>query len=121
MPKKSKLLNKLGESLSNIDKNINVEEIPIVFLKELTDSIAYNVTEYRADISYHPLENIIMVTFVGLLANCNEWPEIYEFSIIHIEWFKKFLNLEYGIPSKSTFMKTMAIVDPNELENFLFF
>lgn len=116
MAKKSKLLNQLGESLANINEITNVEDLPITFLEELTDSIVYNVTDYRADISYQPLENVIMVTFIGLLANCNEWSEIYEFAVIHIDWFKKFLDLKYGIPSKSTLLKTMSVVDPNELE-----
>jgi len=116
MPKKSKLLNQLGENLTEIKENINIEDLPLVFLEELTNSIAYSVTDYRADISYQPLENIIMITFVGLLANCNEWTEIYEFAVMHKEWFNKFLNLKYGIPSKSTILKTMYVVDPNELE-----
>lgn len=116
MAKKSKLLEQLGESLKKANEEIIVEEVPIIFLKELTNEIKYNVIDYRADIAYQPLENIIMITFIGLLGNCNEWTEIYEFSILHENWLKKFLNLEYGIPSLSTIRKTMAVVDPKELE-----
>ena len=43
--------------------------------------------------------------------------EIYEFGVIHKDWFSKFLDLKYGIPSISTLRKTMAIVDSEELEN----
>ena len=116
MAKKSKLLEQLGESLKELNEEIIVEEVPIVFLKELKEEIRYNVIDYRADIAYQPLENVIMITFIGLLGNCNEWTEIYEFSLLHENWLRKFLNLEYGIPSLSTIRKTMAVVDPNELE-----
>lgn len=116
MAKKSKLLEELGKNINKISNEINIEEIPIVFLEELTNDIAYSLIDNRADIAYQPLENIVMITFVGLLGNCNEWTEIYEFALIHKEWLKKFLNLKYDIPSISTIRKTMALVDPNELE-----
>lgn len=117
MTKKSKLLEQLGEEITKATKNINVNEIPIVFLEELTNNIKYEVIDYRANIAYQPLENIIMITFVGLLANCNEWTEIYEFAVLHSKWFEEFLDLKYGIPSISTIRKAMALVDPFELEN----
>ena len=63
------------------------------------------------------LENVIMITLLAITGNCNEWPEIYEFGVIHEEWFSRFLDLKYGIPSISTLRKTMAIVDPEEVEN----
>lgn len=41
-----------------------------------------------------------MITFLGLMANCNEWTEIREFAILHHEWFKLFLDLTYAIALK---------------------
>ena len=35
--------------------------------------IMKDVTDYRIDISYQPLENIIIITFTVILANCDEW------------------------------------------------
>lgn len=75
-----------------------------------------DITDYRADISYQPLENVIMITFLSIMGNCNEWSEIYEFALIHKKWFSKFLNLEYGVPSISTLRRTMSMIDPEELE-----
>jgi len=111
------LLEQLGKEITETIKDVNVDELPIVFLEELTNNIRCEIIDYRADIAYQPLENIIMITFVGLLANCNEWTEIYEFAVLHSKWFGKFLDLKYGIPSISTIRKTMALVDPYELEN----
>lgn len=114
MAKKSKLLQSLGEMMK--DKNINdVNELEIDVLKEITICMR-EVTDYRADTSYQALENIIMIVFIAILCDCDEWEEIYQFGVIHQNWFEKFLNLEYGIPSISTIRKTMAIIDPNELE-----
>ncbi len=85
MGKKSKLLEEIGKQIKEMSLNIDVTEIPLTFLEELTVDIKYGIVDYRADISYHPIENIIMLTFIGLLGNCNEWHEIYEFSIIHVD------------------------------------
>lgn len=116
MARKSKLLNELGTKIGKINLENNVEDIPIDFIIELKKEIYDNVFDYRADIAYQPLENIIMITFISLMANCNEWTEIHEFGIIHEKWFSKFLDLKFGIPSLSTIRKTMCLVDPNELE-----
>lgn len=114
MARKSKLLEKLGEEMKEISIK-NPEELGLPILKEFT-IITKDLTDYRGSISYQPLENIIMIVFIALLANCNEWNEIYQFGVIHKEWFEKFLNLKYGIPSVSTIRKTMAIIDSEELE-----
>ena len=113
MAKKSKLLEQIGEQMKDI--TIDAEDIDIETLKELTIAMR-DVTDYRADISYQPLENIIMIVFIGLLARCDEWAEIHEFAVLRNEWFGRFLNLEFGIPSLSTIRKTIALVDPKELE-----
>lgn len=113
MARKSKLLEQLGEQMKGIE--IKTENIDIEVLKEITISMK-DITDYRADISYQPLENIIMIVFIGLLSNCNEWTEIHEFAVLKYKWFSKFLDLEFGIPSLSTIRKTMALIDPRELE-----
>ena len=95
MARKSKQLEVLGNQINNLTNDINIKEIPIVFLEELTNNITYGITDNRAIIAYQPLENVLMITFLGLLANCNEWTEIYEFAVLHKEWLEKFLNLQF--------------------------
>jgi len=116
MSKKSKLLERIGNDLKVVSNDINLEEVSLDFLEELTENIKYKVTDGRADTAYHPLENIVMITFIAILSNCNEWTEIYEFGVIHKEWFEKFLDLKYGIPSVSVLNNTMSLIDSNELE-----
>ncbi len=116
MAKKSKLLEELGKQIAEVTRDMNVNDVPVTFLEELTDNIKYELTDYRADIAYQPLENIVMITFIGILANCNEWTEIREFALSHSEWLSKFLDLKYDIPSISTITRTMSLIDPAELE-----
>lgn len=116
MARKSKLLEELGKSMKDIKLENELEDLNIDVLKDITIHMK-GVTDYRADISYQPLENVIMITFLAIMGNCNEWSEIYEFGVMHKDWFSKFLDLGYGIPSISTLRKAMAIVDPEELEN----
>ena len=66
MAKKAKLLEQLGRNIKNIqinDDNFNVEEIDVEVLKEIKEKLRETITDYREDISYHPLENSIMITF----------------------------------------------------------
>ena len=114
MAKKAKLLQKLGESMKDI--KIDVEDLSIDVLNEFKIHINDNIIDYRGDTSYQSIVNIVMISFLALLGNSDEWTKIYEFGIIHKEWLSKFLDLEYGIPSISTIRKTMALIDPNELE-----
>ena len=103
MARKAKLLEELGKSMKDINLESELEDLGIDVLKDITMHIK-GVTDYRADISYQSLENVIMITFLAIIGNCNEWTEIYEFGVIYKEWF-------------SRLRKTMAIVDPEELEN----
>lgn len=114
MARKSKLLENLGKELENI-KLDNIEDLDIDVLKDITICMR-DVTDYRHDVSYHKLENIIMIVFIALLGNCNEWEEIYNFGLIHEEWFKRFLDLKYGIPSVTTLRVTMSLIEPEEIE-----
>ena len=75
MARKAKLLEKLGKGLKDMNLD-DIEELDIDVLKEMT-IIMKDVQDYRGSISYQSIENIIMIVFIGLLANCNEWTEIY--------------------------------------------
>ena len=116
MSKKSKLLEEIGKNFKEIEIE-KIEEIDTEVLKELSIIIENNLTDERADISYQPLVNIVMITFLALMGNANEWTEIYEFGIMHEKWLSKFLDLKYGIPSITTIRTTIAITDSKELEN----
>lgn len=91
MARKAKLLEELGKSMKDINLESELEDLDIDVLKDITMHIK-EVTGYRADISYQSLENVIMITFLAIIGNCNEWTEIYEFGVIYKEWFSRFLD-----------------------------
>ena len=66
---------------------------------------------------WHKMEDIIMITFLALMSNANEWTEIYNFAIHHEKWLKSFLSLENGIPSHDTIQRVISILNPQELYN----
>lgn len=115
MSRKSKLLEEIGKSLKDI-KMENVQELDKEVLQELKVEIEEKLTDERMDVSYQPLVNIVMITFLALMGNANEWTEIYQFGVIHKEWFGTFLDLKYGIPSVSRIRIVMGLIDPKELE-----
>ena len=63
----------------------------------------------------HKMEDIVMITFLALMSNANEWTEIYNFAIHHEKWLKKFLKLKNGIPSHDTIQRVISILNPQEL------
>lgn len=76
MARKSKLLEELGKSMKNTKLESELDDLNIDVLKNITMHIK-EVTDYHADISYQSLENVIMITFLAIMGNCNEWTEIY--------------------------------------------
>ena len=78
-------------------------------MKELTDTRNPKKCTYK-------LWDIVVVVFIAVLANCNEWEEIEDFAKIKREWFKNFLKLSGGIPSAKTYKRVFSIIKPEELE-----
>ena len=115
MTKRSTLLNNIGEKIKELEIDIKFKDLPIEELKKITEMLR-DLTDFRNNAGYKLLENSVMITFIGLLSDCNEWTEIFDFSKVHEEWFEKFLDLTYGLPSLSTLKRHIAIIDPEELE-----
>lgn len=59
-----------------------------------------------------PLINIVTIAICGVVANCDDWHDIEMFAQNRLSWFKRFLNLEAGIPSAGTFRRVFNLLDP---------
>ncbi len=116
MARKSKLLEEIGEKMKEL-QSIKLEELNTEILKALSKKFLYLSDERDSRYGIHEVNDIVIITFLGLLAKCDEWEEIHMFGITHYEWLKTILNLNYGLPSKSTIMRVMAMIDSKELEN----
>ena len=59
----------------------------------------------------HRLVDVLFVALCGSIAGCDTWPEIVSFAQHRLEWFRRFVPLEAGIPSDDTFRRVFAMLD----------
>jgi predicted transposase YbfD/YdcC len=67
----------------------------------------------------HPLVDVIMLGFCGVLAGCEDFVEIAEWAKEHAEVLGTFLELPHGIPSHDTFTRVFALLQPTTLQEVL--
>jgi predicted transposase YbfD/YdcC len=67
----------------------------------------------------HPLVDIIILGFCGVLAGCEDFVEMAEWAKVHEEFFRSFLELPHGIPAHDTFNRVFAMLKPTTLEEVL--
>jgi len=67
----------------------------------------------------HQLSDILMLTLCGILADCSDFEEIYDYGCDKEEFLCSFLALPNGIPSHDTINRVFRYLDPSELSNCL--
>lgn len=66
--------------------------------------------------SRHRLLDIVVMAICGVIANCDDWPDIALFAEERLSWFRRFLPLPGGAPSHDTFERVFASLDPRVFE-----
>ena len=66
--------------------------------------------------SRHRLIDLIVMAICGVIANCDDWPDIALFAQQRESWFRRFLALPHGVPSHDTFERVFAALDPRVFE-----
>jgi predicted transposase YbfD/YdcC len=74
------------------------------------------VPDPRVDNARHNLIEILFIAFVAVLCGAKHCSEMAEFGRAKIEFFKKILKLEHGIPSHDTFSTVFRMLDPKAFE-----
>jgi hypothetical protein len=64
----------------------------------------------------HDFQDVIMLVLCGVIAGCDEWTTIEEYSKTKIDFLRTFLKLKNGIPSHDTFGDIFAKIDPLAFE-----
>jgi predicted transposase YbfD/YdcC len=64
----------------------------------------------------HRLIDIIVLAICGVIANCDDWPDIALFAQKREAWFRRFLALPGGVPAHDTFERVFAALDPRVFE-----
>jgi predicted transposase YbfD/YdcC len=67
----------------------------------------------------HPLVDVIMLGFCGMLAGCEDFVEIAAWAKEQAEVLGTFLELPHGIPSHDTFTRVFALLQPAVLQEVL--
>jgi hypothetical protein len=67
----------------------------------------------------HPLVDVLVVGFCGVLCGCEDFVEIEEFGRAKEDLFRRFLELPHGVPSHDTFRRVFQAVSPQALQRCL--
>jgi predicted transposase YbfD/YdcC len=67
----------------------------------------------------HPLVDVLVVGFCGVLCGCDDFVEIEEFGRAKEDLFRRFLELPHGVPSHDTFRRVFQAVCPQALQRCL--
>jgi predicted transposase YbfD/YdcC len=64
----------------------------------------------------HRLIDLIVLAICGVIANCDDWPDIALFARKREAWFRRFLALPAGVPAHDTFERLFAALDARAFE-----
>jgi predicted transposase YbfD/YdcC len=70
--------------------------------------------DQREDNKRHKLIDIITIVICASICGAEKWEDIETFGKAKIGWLEKFLELPHGIPSKDTFRRVFAFLNPQE-------
>lgn len=67
----------------------------------------------------HLLIDMIGIALCGTICGANSWADVERFATAHRDWFEKFLELPFGVPSHDTFSRVFRNLDTQEFQSCL--
>ncbi|MGU7780707.1 ISAs1 family transposase [Burkholderia sp. PU8-34] len=74
------------------------------------------LTDPRSRPSPHDLQEILFVSLCAILSGADSWVAIQIWGESKLDWLRRYVPLERGIPSHDTFGRVFAALDPLEFE-----
>lgn len=98
------------ECEKNQMESLSIEELKKLkaSAKTLTDTRMKRKCKYK-------IWDIVCVTLLATIANCNEWEEIEMFAMQNITWLRKFLKMTGGVPSSQTYERVISLLKDDEI------
>ncbi len=108
-----------SEEIKIEEENLEKIDVNIELLVSLKENAIYITDNRLHEYIYHSVEDILLIVIFGIMANCNNFVEIYLFMNKHLEWLKKYVSFDFGIPSLSTIKRVIGMIKPEDLEYVL--
>ncbi len=70
----------------------------------------------RAHNTVHRLGNILLIALMAILCGAGDWQAVQRWGKAKRPWLDSFLDLSQGIPSRDTFRRVFAALDPDAFE-----
>ena len=67
--------------------------------------------------TFYPLEEIFFLCFCATIANCDGWTDIEDYGKSKLDFLRRFLPYENGIPSDNTLGRLFSRIDPKAFQD----
>ena len=105
-----------SEKIKSTELSLLGEDIPKKPIKRLL-KLFKTIEDIRLERNtVYPLHEILMIAFFAILSGANTWTDLEEFGKAKKKWLRRFMTLDYGIPSHDTFRRVFALIDPEHLQ-----
>ncbi len=64
----------------------------------------------------HQLMDILFLSVCAVLTGAEGWEDIENFGVIKLEWLRKYLPFEHGIPKHDTIARVLSRLDPSAIQ-----
>ncbi len=64
----------------------------------------------------YPLMEILFLSICAVLSGFEDWDEVVDFGEEKLEWLRKYLPYEHGIPSHDTLNRVISLIDDRSFE-----
>ena len=72
----------------------------------------------RAHNTVHPLSNILLIAIMAVTCGAGDWQSVQRWGKAKHRWLDTFMDLSAGIPSRDTFRRVFAALNPDAFERW---